>query len=896
MTQPAAADAESTSNATPMMAQYNAIRAEHPECLLFYRLGDFYELFHEDAKIAAEALDIALTKRGQQGESIPMAGVPVANAESYLARLIRQGHKVAICEQLEDPAEAKKRAGSKAVVQRGVTRVVTPGTLTEDELLDARSHNHIAALSEVGRELALAWLDVSTGAFAVQRVSEGDLATVLARVQPGELLLPDKLTQREGLFETFAEWKAALTPLPGPRFDSANARTTLQETYGVASLDAYGQFSRAEVSACGTLVNYVAMTQKGSLPHLDPPRQVRPDAVMAVDAATRANLELTHGPDGSRAGSLLATIDRTVTGGGARLLAERLSAPLTDPDAIDRRLDAVSFLVANTELREEVRARLRRCPDVERALSRLTVGRWGPRDLASIRDGLAQADALRGLLTGGTGTEAPPDLLAGAAGDLGAHDALVDKFTRALAADLPVSARDGGVLAQGYAPELDELRGLRDESRRHIANLQAKYAQHTGIQALKVRHNHVLGYYVEVTPRQAENLPDDGTFIHRQTLASAVRYTTTELGELEQKLARAGEKALAMEQQLVHELVGEVTARAEAVAAAARALAELDVAAGLAELAVAQNWSRPRVTRDTRFVLRQGRHPVVERALDKADEGPFVANDCVLDDSRLWLLTGPNMAGKSTYLRQNALIAVLAQMGAYVPAERAEIGAVDRLFSRVGAADDLARGRSTFMVEMVETAAILNQAGPRSLVILDEIGRGTATFDGLSIAWACVEHLHEVNGCRGLFATHYHELTRLAARLDGLSCHTMRVKEWQGEVVFLHEVVPGAADRSYGIHVAKLAGLPRAAVERAETVLETLQTSDDQMSGLAALADDLPLFAAAGPEGEGATDAQPASSQPSAVEQRLADINPDDLTPREALELVYALKGLADES
>mgnify|MGYP000580151679 CR=1 FL=1 len=872
-------------NTTPMMAQYQQVKNEHPDCLLFYRLGDFYELFHDDAKIAAEALDIALTKRGQQGQTIPMAGVPAANHGAYLARLIRQGHKVAICEQLEDPQEAKKRAGSKAVVQRGVTRVVTPGTLTEDELLDARRHNHLAALTRAGRELALAWLDVSTGELAVQPVTPDALAAALARVEPRELVLPEGLLQHEQLFETLNQWKTALSPLPGVRFDHGNAHTKLLATYGVASLDAYGAFGRAEVAALGALVSYVELTQKGSLPYLRPPRRVAPDAVMAVDSATRANLELTEGPRGGRHGSLLATIDRTVTGGGARLLASRLGAPLTDPAAIDARLDAVGFFAEDPAVREEVRERLTRCPDVERALARLTVGRGGPRDLAAVRDALAQADALRGRLRAAT---APPEEIATAARDLGAHDQLVDKFTRALAPDLPVTARDGGVIAHGYAPELDELRGLRDESRRHIANLQAQYVETTGIQGLKIRHNHVLGYYVEVTPRQAERLPADGPFIHRQTLANAIRYTTTELGELEQKLARAGEQALAMEQELVRELVGEVTARAEAVASAARALAAVDVAAGLAELAVDRGWARPVLHEDTRFVVRGGRHPVVERALEAEDGGPFVANDCVLDDSRLWLLTGPNMAGKSTYLRQNALIAVLAQMGAYVPARRAEIGVVDRLFSRVGAADDLARGRSTFMVEMVETAAILNQAGPRSLVILDEIGRGTATFDGLSIAWACVEHLHEVNRTRGLFATHYHELTRLASQLDGLSCHTMRVSEWQGELVFLHEVVAGAADRSYGIHVAKLAGMPGAAVDRAEAVLATLERND-QGSGLAELADDLPLFSAAQP----AQATSNAPAEPSPVDQRLAEIDPDALTPRQALDLVYELAGLA---
>jgi len=887
---------------TPMMAQYLEVKRQHPDCLLFYRMGDFYELFFDDAREAAAALDITLTKRGQhQGADIPMAGVPVHAAESYLARLIRAGFKVAICEQMEDPAAAKKR-GHKAVVKREVVRIVTPGTLTEDELLDSRAHNYLAALAEAGGALGLAWVDVSTGDFQVQDTDDAGLAAVLARLSPGEILVPERLLQRQALWETFQQWKTALSPLPGARFDSVNAQKRLREVYAVQALDAFGAFSRAELAACGALVDYVALTQKGSLPHLRPPRRLGREAVMAIDAATRRNLELTEALAGGRQGSLLHTIDRTVTGAGARLLAQRLAAPLTDPAAIAARLDAVGYLVEAESLRDELRQRLRRCPDAARALSRLTVGRGGPRDLAALRDGLAQAGALKALLLGAATPESGPlpDELRQAAEALGEHGSLVDRLTRALAPELPAQARDGGFIAAGYAPELDEQRELRDESRRLIANLQARYAQETGISGLKIRHNNVLGYYVEATPRQAENLPADGPFIHRQTLASAVRYTTTELAELERRIAAAGDKALALEQHLFQDLAAEVAARADDIARAAGALAELDVAGGLAELAAVEGWCRPQVEDSAAFEVRQGRHPVVEAALRRQDEGPFVANDCVLDGGRedagrIWLITGPNMAGKSTFLRQNALIAVLAQMGSHVPAEQATIGVVDRLFSRVGAADDLARGRSTFMVEMVEAAAILNQAGPRSLVILDEIGRGTATFDGLSIAWACVEHLHETNRCRALFATHYHELTRLAARLPALSCHTMRVKEWQGEVVFLHEVTHGAADRSYGIHVAKLAGLPAAAVRRAEEVLELLEQGD-QGSSLNRLADDLPLFAAAAPPRPAPAAETPAPTPAeSEAERRLRAVNPDELTPKQALELLYELKaGLAD--
>ena len=893
--------------ATPMIAQYLEVKEQHPDCLLFYRMGDFYELFFEDAHKAAAALDITLTHRGQhRGEAVAMAGVPVHAAESYLARLIRQGFKVAICEQMEDPAAAKKR-GTKAVVRREVVRVVTPGTLTEDELLDSRRPNHLAALAAAGRgaaQLALAWVDVSTGSFEAQPVTANELPAALARLAPGELLLPERLMQRPDLFELLADWKAALSPLPDTRFDAANAEARLRELHEVAVLDAFGAFGAAELAACGALVDYVALTQKGALPHLHPPRRVAPESVMAIDAATRRNLELTEALSGGRAGSLLASLDRTRTGPGARLLARRLDAPLTDPGEIGGRLAAVAHLLAETELRQALRACLARCPDLERALSRLTVGRGGPRDLGALRDGLAAAAEIQGLLLGTGDAALLPEALRSAAGDLGPHDGLVDRLTRALAPDLPVTLRDGGVIAAGYAPELDEQRRLRDESRRLIANLQARYARETGIGGLKIRHNNVLGYFVEVTPRQAESLPADGPFVHRQSLASAVRYTTAELSELERDIAAAGDKALALEQRLFQDLVDEAAARAGPIAAAAGALAAVDVAAGLAELAAAEGWCRPSVDASTAFEVRGGRHPVVEQALRREDAGGFVANDADLSgqaggDGRLWLLTGPNMAGKSTFLRQNALIALLAQMGSFVPATAAHLGVVDRLFSRVGAADDLARGRSTFMVEMVETAAILNQAGPRSLVILDEIGRGTATFDGLSIAWACVEHLHARNRCRGIFATHYHELTRLAARLPGLSCRTMRVKEWKGRVVFLHEVIPGAADRSYGIHVARLAGLPRAALRRAEDVLKLLEQSD-QGGALARLADDLPLFAGTAPGGAEAPEAETDATPPAAdgpddpgaeaALTRLRAVDPDALTPRAALDLLYALR------
>ncbi len=859
-----------TANDTPMMAQYLAIREAHPGYLLFYRMGDFYELFFDDAVRAAEALDIALTKRGQHGgEDIPMAGVPVRAHESYLERLIRKGFKVAICEQTEDRAEARKRGG-KAVVAREVVRLVTPGTLTEDALLEARRHNYLAVLAEANGARALAWADISTGDFRVESAAGDTLPALLARIDPSELVLPEDLLDEAG-------FDGPATPLPAARFDSENARRQLLAAFGVATLEGFGRFDRAQQTACGVLIDYLELTQKGRLPRLSPPRPAGPGQTLEIDPATRRNLELAATLAGERRGSLLATIDRTRSAAGGRMLAAWLAAPLTNPAAIASRHDAVERLCREERLRREIAERLTRTPDIERSLSRLGLGRGGPRDLAAIRDALALAGEIGGLF------DAPPPLLAQACAALRDHDDTVAALAAALGPDLPMTARDGGFVAAGYDFELDRLRTLRDDSRKTIAGLQARYAEETGAASLKIRHNNILGYFIEVTQAAAGRLQADSAFIHRQTMASSMRFTTVELGGLEARIAAAAEQALAMELAIYERLAARILAEGAAIAAAAAALALLDAASGLAALAVECGWSRPLVDNGLAFEIEGGRHPVVEAALDR----PFVANGCDLSpERRLWLVTGPNMAGKSTFLRQNALIAILAQMGSFVPADRAHIGVVDRLFSRVGASDDLARGRSTFMAEMVETAAILNQAGERALVILDEIGRGTATFDGLSIAWAVVEHLHETSRCRALFATHYHELTLLAGKLDRLALRTMRVKEWQGAVVFLHEVAPGAADRSYGIHVARLAGLPPAAVERAEEVLRLLETGE-QGGAIARLADDLPLFAAVRNPAAAATEAKP-----SEAEKALAALDPDTLTPRQALERLYELKHL----
>ena len=869
-------------DATPMMQQYLALKAQHTDYLLFYRMGDFYEMFFADAAKAAEALDIALTKRGKHaGEDIPMCGVPVHAAESYLEKLIRKGHRVAVCEQVEDPAEAKKR-GAKSVVKREVVRLVTPGTLTEDALLEARASNLLAALGRSGADFAIAWADMSTGEFSVAAVGQSEIATELARLSPRELLTPDSLLAQEDFAALFRTVGSALSPLPASRFDSANGERALKTHYNVSSLDGFGGFSRAELSAAGSLIAYLELTQKGKRVALQRITRVAPSHFMGIDAATRRNLELTQTLAGQRGGSLLAGIDRTVTAGGARMLAGRLAAPLTDVKAIGARHDAVESFAKDSELRRRAREALRAAPDIARALGRLSVARGGPRDLANLRDGVKAARGLRdGLGKVALGGEAALAIEILAA-NIAAVSRLSDRLEFLLVDEPPYLARDGGFIKTGAHAPLDELRSLRDESRRVIAGLEGKYRTQSGIPQLKIKHNGVLGYFIEVSQQHADKLmADKETFRHRQTMAGAVRFSTDELATLASRISEAAESALALEAGLFEEMSLLGIEHGEALSAISDALGTLDVAASLGELAIAARYVRPKMDGSLAFRIERGRHPVVEAALQSANAGPFVPNDCDLGPNakgRLWLVTGPNMAGKSTFLRQNALIAILAQMGSFVPAESAHIGIVDRLFSRVGAGDDLAAGRSTFMVEMVETAAILNQATAKSLVILDEIGRGTATYDGLAIAWAAAEHLHETNKSRALFATHYHEMVALCERLKSMAPFTMKVREWNDSIVFLHEVVPGTADRSYGIHVAKLAGLPDAVVQRAEEVLRALEEGREGHKPLARI-DDLPLFGASAPIVKG-----------SAVEDALKTIEPDALTPKQALEALYELK------
>ena len=868
--------ANSTATATPAMQQYFEIKSRFEECLLFYRMGDFYELFFDDAIAASSILDIALTKRGKHaGEDIPMCGVPVHAAEMYLQKLIASGRKIAICEQLETPEEAKKR-GYKAVVKRDVVRIVTPATITEETLLAPAQANYLAALARHTDTFGLAWLEMTTGEFRVCSVDATTLHAQIARIAPRELIL-HRDQEAEILIGDLAVWKPISTPLHGSQFHATRAEEALARHFGVWEMQQLAAFTPVMLEAMGALLHYVQRTQLSALPRMERPYIEAQDAILQIDAATRRNLEITESLQGTKQGSLLSAIDNTLTANGSRLLAQHLHAPSTHASLINARLESVAYALAHERWRSSVREHLRTIPDLERALGRLMLGRGSPRDLGAILAALLACEQISA--TRHTQAADATDLLSQALTALSGQHALRDCLASALIRELPTTTRDGGFIAAGYRAELDEWRRLRDESKRILLNLEADLRQETGISSLKIKHNNVLGYFIEITQIHEKKVPI--SFIHRQTLAGVLRYTTLPLNETAQKISEAAEKSLRLELEIFEELVRRISAEAEDLAAKARAIAQLDVILSHAQCAHTHNWARPTLSSEVGLHIVGGRHPVVEQARRAAHQ-EFTANDTSLTtQARIWLITGPNMGGKSTFLRQNAIIALLAQAGSFVPAAEATIGICDKLFCRVGASDDLARGQSTFMVEMTETAAILHQATEKSLVILDEIGRGTATYDGMAIAWAVTEYLYETTRCRALFATHYHELTALEATHSALRNYHVAVKEHAGEVYFFHSLRQGAADRSYGIHVAAIAGLPKPVLARARDLLSGWEAREEARGHLAPL----PLFAASASS----------TRMPSAAEAALVAINPDSLSPREALETIYQLKKLAEE-
>jgi len=855
---------------TPMMAQYFAIKEQHKNALLFYRLGDFYELFYEDAITASKALDITLTKRGQsQGTDIPMCGIPFHAYENYLSRLIRLGFSVAICEQMESPEEAKKR-GAKSVVQRGVVRVVTPGTLTEDTLLNAGQPNYLCAINATKDHVICGFVDISTGTFVLETCEVADLETILTKYDPSEVLIAENarsVAEKVGYIVTH---RKRVTWQPASRFDSYTGHKRLCQTYQVATLESFGQFTEEEISVAGALVDYISLTQKQHMPRLSPPKKVKSDGFLFIDAQTRRSLEMTMTLKGEFKGSILSLLDHTTNNLGKRMLYEQVSHPLSKVQKIDERLDGVEFYVNHSDVRRSLRELLKRVADIERCLSRLSVGRGSPRDLDAIRNVLGIIPEIKALHVK---HEDLPLILTKSLHLLKNLDELKDELDRAIAeSGLPMLARDGGFIRPGYSPALDEHIQLRDHGKDLLEQMQTKYIAETGISILKIKYNQVIGYYIEVTQSHKDKVPD--WFILRQSLVNGYRYVTPELVELQEKILSASAKALEREQQLFQELVQKVLVDADTLSLISKALAWLDVAASHADIAKHLKLVRPHITDSKAFQIVEGRHPIVEEALI-FEHQTFVPNNCDLSSGQsVWLMTGPNMAGKSTFLRQNALMILMSHIGCFVPATKANIGVVDRLFSRIGASDDLASGKSTFMVEMIETAAILNQATESSFVILDEIGRGTATYDGMSIAHATLEHLHNANQCRTLFATHYHELTHLEKVLSNTACYTMLVQEWNNSIIFKHQVVQGSADRSYGIHVAELAGFPRTALDRAETILEQLETEAASFEGKPMLAVQKPI------------------KRTSELEKFVKGLNPDQLSPKDALDMVYKMKQL----
>ena len=821
---------------TPVMEQYLNLKASYKDHLLFYRMGDFYELFFDDAIQAAKLLNIVLTKRGNSnGQEIPMCGVPAHSSETYLHKLIDLGFKVAVCDQLETADEAKRR-GYKAIVKRDVVRIVTPGTIIEDSLLEDKSNNYLASIAKENEEYAIGWLELSTGKFFHTVTDIEALDSDLLRISPRELLISEKLVEDDKIRSILKNYKISITQHAQSFFEYNKSHRTLCEFYKIRELGVIGNFSKVEIIACGALLEYVRVTQKGSIPRLEFPKTYKQQNFMLIDASARRNLELFSTQFGEKKGSLISVIDHTVTASGGRLLKQMLASPLTCSKAINLRLNTVEFFVHDQKACEKIREILSNIPDIERSLSRLMLGRGSPKDMHLLKIGLGKIQILSELLsdlkvsfqrvtlesrknketstpvssTGMTGcNENELDIIHK---HLGNHQDLFELLNKAVLDNNVHNIKEGGFINPEYNQELSELSYILNNSSRLINKLRETYRDSTGIAALKILHNNILGYYIEVS---ANHKITSDIFTHRQSLANSNRYTTDELKELENKILTARDAAINLEIKIFGELCSKIAEKSEQIALAANALAKLDIRASFAELAVQNKYVKPTVDESKEFNIQNGRHPVVETN-DK-----FIPNS--IDLNGIHLITGPNMAGKSTFLRQNALIAILAHMGSFVPAESAHIGTIDKIFSRVGATDNIAVGHSTFMVEMIETATIVNQATERSLVILDEIGRGTGVYDGLSIAQAVVEYIHNVNQCRAIFATHYHELTKVSKHLNNVKCFCVKIKEWNGEVIFLHEVTEGIADESYGIHVAKLAGFPDSVLNRANIIFEELK-------------------------------------------------------------------------
>ena len=813
---------------TPMFQQFLEIKADNLDCLLFFRMGDFYELFFEDAVIASKELDIALTSRGKyDGDPVPMCGVPHHAYMPYLEKLTKNNYKVAICEQTESPKEAKLRGGTKALVKREVVRIVTPGTLTEEILLDADKNNFLLSINTNNKNIGISWLDVSTGELYTEACSKNNFLSVIARIRPSEILLMDTVDNyySDLIKKTF---DCVVSPLIQNINNSKKAEKLICLHFGVKTLASFGRFSENEIVTCWSLLDYVSLTQKGNLPPIRFPKSIKNESLMRIDSSTRKSLEISQTLIGNKKGSLIDAVDMTLTAVGARQLDKDISAPLTNIEEINGRLDMIDFLIDSNTVRESIRKILKSSADIDRAKARVILSRGGPRDLESIKLGIEGAHNLDNILDNKKFEKFPKDFIV-LKKHLNLCSELLNLLKSILSENLPLFVKDGGFVKKGYSKELDEVCSFRDQSRQHILEMEVEERAKTGLTSLKIKYNNVIGYFFEVTQLQKKKfleIKNAERFIPRQSLKGAARFVTEALSRLSESISNAAEQAIEIELRIFEEIKSLIKAQHDALANISYTLSRLDVASSLAEVSILHNFVRPNILDDQNLEIIGGRHPSVELVMQKNGENKFFSNDCHLDqEDKIWLLTGPNMAGKSTFLRQNALITILAQSGSFVPAEKASIGIVDSLFSRVGSSDDLASGRSTFMVEMLETAAILNQAGKKSLVIMDEVGRGTSTYDGLSLAWSILEHLHNTSHSRTLFATHYHELTKLSETLPSLSCHTMQVKEWENKVIFLYTVMSGVAKGSYGIHVASLAGIPNSVLRRAKKILQEFETS-----------------------------------------------------------------------
>lgn len=869
---------------TPMMQQYLTAKRQHPGIIMFFRMGDFYELFFEDARVVASELNIALTTRGKNGGGdIPMCGVPVVSIDYHLAKLVKLGYKVAICEQLETPEEAKKR-GYKAIVNRGVTRIVTPGTVTDEAFLSSKEESFLMSIVPFEKNsniefVSFAVVDVSTDKFVVNTVKPQDFLSVIEQYSPKEVLIPSKYEESEWFKSVKLYIDGHVTVLPDVKFNKMAEERRLLEYYQVATLESFGISVDSEISACGSIVEYVSVTKCTNTQQLSKPTKISQTKFMIIDAATHRNLEIVHGQNGKN-NTLFQCLDETVTAFGGRCLGSRMVTPIIDKQAINDRLDSVEYFTKNDNLLTQLRQILRGCPDLQRIIVRMKFGKFSPRDIGSIKQGIyVLSQIINSIKDSEFRLENKFSHL-----DLPDFSELFDTLSKAVFDDLPVQYKEGAIIRDGYSSELDDLKNLVNNGKGLISDLQVKYASQNGISTLKIKNNNILGWYIEIPLSQKGKAPPE--FIHKQTLVNNVRYVTEELVDLQEKLLSASSELVNLESKLINELVELITARSEDFDAAIDYLCRLDIALSMAYIAGMRGYTRPELTEEKVLKIEGGRHPVLELLVDD-----FISNDCDLcDSSRISILTGPNMAGKSTYLRQNALIILMAQIGSFVPANQALIGITDRLFSRIGASDDLAKGRSTFMVEMIETASILNQATDKSFVILDEVGRGTSTYDGISIAWAVVDHIYKINRCRTIFATHYMELTSIKNDIPEMKCQTLKVHESKGKVVFCHSIIDGIADKAYGVYVAKLAGLPKTVVSKANSLLNKLEKY--RISNTKTVGEQLSIFSSNNYDEPEEIEETPDFSE---VIDSIKSVDLNDMTPRAAMEFLYELKSKVSE-